>query len=156
MSPDPGATGSGSSGAKPRGASGPGVIGATGAIKGHRGQSGRWATSPAYGPLPGGVGVRGGVCGRPCVYPSRPAPSTEGEAGGGKEKECLQGAPMLPPPARAPEGNGWACNQIGLILFGFTWLLLRAECSAEEWGVKGHPESTEGARRIRSGSRAGW
>lgn len=141
VSPDPGVTGSGSSGAKPRGASGWRAIGNFTSLR-----ASSWR---------GGGGSRG-VWVSLCVSPATQLPSQREEAGGGQETECLRGAPCSPLLPGAPEGNGWACNQIGLILFGFTWLLLRAECSAEEWGVKGHPESPEGARRIRSGSRAGW
>ena len=150
MSPDPGATGSSSSGAKPRGASPP---------EGDRGNQGDQSDGQLHqltGLFLEGWGWGAGCVGVPVCTPAAQLPAQRGEAGGGEEKECLRGAPCSPLLPGAPEGNGWACNQIGLILFGFTWLLLRAECSAEEWGVKGHPESPEGARRIKSGSKAGW
>lgn len=84
VSPDLGVRGSGSSGAKPRGA------------------SGSRATS-LVSPLPGGVCVGVRVC-----FPSHPAPITGGRSWRRGGKGVPAGGPMLLPPARASEGKGWA------------------------------------------------
>ena len=90
VSPDLGVRGSGSSGAKPRGA------------------SGSRATSLVYpSSWRGGGGCR-------CVWvsvsvsPATQLSSQGEEAGGGEEKECLQGAPCSSLLPRASEGKGWA------------------------------------------------
>lgn len=78
VSPDLGVRGSGSSGAKPRGA------------------SGSRATS-LVSPLHGGVGVGVGVCGCPCVFPQPPSSHHRGKKlEEGRKRSTCRG-PHAPP-----------------------------------------------------------
>lgn len=98
-----------------------------------------------------------GVCGCLCLFPQPPSSHHRGKKlEEGRKRSACRG-PHAPPSCPGPQKERAGLEiRSGLILFGFTWRLLRAECSVEEWGIKGHPGSPEGARWIRSGSRAGW